>query len=893
MFMDDDKGFADMASNPSLDRLVLFTRNLPLPLRGYLVQLNLYRAFVNPSGIPVLFGHNLHLTSFNNAAKQLLGPSVDDHPHAAFFFSQEPTDSGGAIAALSAAMTKQDQMVDDETHLDWAVGNKIQLWIGCKGERAGRWYEAIVQHLPSPNEETRAHMAETTLQQYVLLLRRLTAEQIPTSASLPASPAHPEYTDEEKKHREQDTGLKHIFENFVVPQGLTHAQLQSIVDHMSHMCAIVKPDGTPLYYNQNWFEYTGLSWEQAGDVRNFMALHHADDMPSVLGQWGYSRDTREPFNVEFRLRALDRSWRCVMARGNPVRDDAGSITHWVLTFTDIDELVQARSDAVKAKEHIKAVLDGANVLVFSVTRDFVVTFFGGSSNIVSASAVMADKVVGSLLQSVWPDPTLHDEVKKVITEHKESVTFENKVESHGRHYRYRLTPLYGQGEVDEMVNNAIGVIIVASDVTEFVAAEVALQQAELERTSLMASETAAREASKLKTHFVTNISHEIRTPIAHMIGISELLLTDPALNKSQHRLVEKCLHSGEILLELVGMVPDMGKVEAGKLELEQNLFSLSDVVADAELFALAAQKKGLEFIQDISPSLFSGQLIGDRLRLRQALANFPSNAVKFTSRGSITLHMYDEAGNQPSEVMVTMEVRDTGCGIEGDAMRRLFKPFHQADSSTVRQFGGSGLGLFLAQSFVAKMGGHITLESKYGQSTVISARIPFMKADLPPETFPQSPLGLPSESQPPNEQTGAPALNRWDVRLLLADDNDLISMQETLTRMDFLVDTVSDGMQAVKAAETGKYHLILMDGQMPGMDGYEATRLIRQSTNISVRDIKVIALTASAIRGDRERCLEAGMDAYLPKPVRSKALEEAILQQLTSTASRRSRDMPL
>ncbi|KAG9021496.1 hypothetical protein FRB95_002039 [Tulasnella sp. JGI-2019a] len=555
MFMNNGEGFTDMAC---LDPLVSFARNLPFPLRGYLVQL--CRAFVNPSGIPVLFGHDLHLTSFNNAAKQLLGPSVDDHPHATFLFSKESADSNGAIAALSAAIKKRDQIVDDEAHLDWAVGNKIQLWMGRKGERTSRWYEAIVQYLPSPDhiqEETHTHMAETASLQRcvsVLLLQRLTAGQITAATSLPASPAPPGRTDEEKKHREQDTGLMHIFGNFVEPQGLTHAQLQSIVDHMPHICATSRPDGTPIYYNQKWFEHTGFSWDQAKDVQNWMALHHADDMPSAIGQWKYSCETGEPLNAEFRLRTLDGSWRWVVARGNAVRDGAGNIIQWVLTFTDIDELVQARSDAEKAKEHIKVVLNGANVLLFSVTRDFVVTFFGGSNNMASASAVPGDKVVGSLLQSVWPDPALHNEVKKMITERKESATFGNKVESHGRHYRYRLAPLYGQEEAEETIKSAIGVIIVVGDVTESVAAEAALQQAELERKSLMASETAAREASKLKTHFVTNISHEIRTPIAHMIGISELLLADPALNKSQHRLVEKCLHSGEILLELVGMV---------------------------------------------------------------------------------------------------------------------------------------------------------------------------------------------------------------------------------------------------------------------------------------------------------------------------------------------------
>ncbi|KAG9013791.1 hypothetical protein FRB94_000771 [Tulasnella sp. JGI-2019a] len=853
-----------------------------------------YVSFTQDLTLPLLFfNHNLHLTFFNDAAERVLGPSVNDHPNAAFFFSRE-----------------LDEMVEEGKHLDWGVGSKVQLWMGRKGERMNRWYEAIVQKIPSPDhihEERTAQLPELPVRQWrsVLPLRRLASEHTPTAplplvtsslVGLRASSVPPSSTDGKKQHHEQDNDLTSVFEKIVEQERLTYAQLQTIIDCMPHMCFTASPDGRPTYYNQKWFAQTGLTAEQARDARNWVALHHADDMPSLLSKWRHSWRTGAPFDVEFRLRNLDGSWGWVVARGNPVRDSTGNITHWVTTVTDINELVQARSDALKVKEHVKAVLKGAEVLLFSVTRDFVMTFFGGSSHLASASTISGDHVIGSLLQNVWPDPGLHDGVKKMMAERKESATFQNKVESHGRIYRYHLTPLYSQ-EVDDMVKSVIGVIIVASDVTGIIAAAAALQQAEVERTNLMASETAAREASKLKTHLVTNISHEIRTPIAHMIGISELLLVDPTLSTSQRCLVEKCLHSGEILLDLVGMVLDMGKVEAGKLELEQQPFRLSEVVADAELFTLAAQKKGLDFIQDTSPCLFAGQLIGDRLRLRQVLANFLSNAVKFTSRGSITLRMRDELGNQPSKVIVTIEVQDTGCGIKEEAMQKLFKPFHEADSSTVRQFGGSGLGLFLSQTFTAKMGGDITLLSEYGRGSVISARIPFMKVDLLPET-PTPPLSESSSGLlSPNGKAGTlvqtKALNRGEVRLLLADDNDLISTHETLTKMNFAVDTVSDGAQAVAAAQTGKYHLVLMDGQMPGVDGYEATKRIRQSTCTAVRNIKVIALTASAIHGDKEGCLEAGMDAYLPKPVRANALEEAILQQLTSVASRRSRDMTL
>ncbi|KAG9009764.1 hypothetical protein FRB94_011457 [Tulasnella sp. JGI-2019a] len=869
-------------------------------------------AFMRDIGLPLLiFGPDLHLTFFNDTAAQILDTaSLQDQPHVRCFLRQKWTNnSEGPRAGTYVDRDDRDvkAMLDDlieegrqfTNTTSWGIGSKIQIWTGRKGRRICRWYEALVQTITSDMGSTSA-MDHTS----IILLRRLAGSQIPSASSVVGASGTPRSvsllssgtgsvgsrsTDEDKKHREQDNDLRHTLKQVILAPDEEAERLRNVVDHIPHICYTSSPTGEVTWLNQRWFEYTGLDPDWKYDIDDWTSLHHADDMPYALGKWRASWETETPFTAEYRLRNADGGWRWMVAKAVPSRNPAtGQVTHWVATATDVDELVQARSDAVKVKEHVTAVLNGAHVVLFSVDRDEIVTFFEGSSDKVLTNNVPGgDGVVGSLLEDAWPDPELHAEVTKMLQEGTDSATFQTTVDpDQGRCYRYNLTPLR-----NELTKEVEGVIVVASDVTVLVSAEAALKRADLERAQLMASETAAREASRLKTAFVTNISHEIRTPIAGMTGIAELLLADPELNADQRQLVEKCLQSGEILLDLVGMVLDMGKIEAGKLDLEQQPFLLQDVLSDAKLFAVAAEKKGLQFVEDYPTILWTGPFIGDRLRLRQILANFLSNAVKFTSRGSVTLRVRQEDGKIPGQLMMTFEVVDTGIGIEEGAISRLFSPFHQADCSTARQYGGSGLGLFLTRSFAKMMNGKVTLRSVYGEGSTITARIPLMKA---PETGLQDSIStlpcVPSLPVTPiGEQGSTPPQDRENYRILLADDNDLIRevIFKILTKKNFHVDTVCDGRQAVEAVKKGGYDLVLMDGQMPGVDGYEATRLIRLSADSCIRNVKIIALTASAIRGDRERCLEAGMDAYLPKPIRATALEAAILQLLHSPSCQR------
>ncbi|KAG8845579.1 hypothetical protein FRB96_002331 [Tulasnella sp. 330] len=796
-------------------------------------------AVVQTITLPLLvFGPDLHLTFFNDSAAHILeSVPLEDRPHVRYFLRQKwiPDSEGGAYEDMDDGdvKAKLEDLVGEGRQFmnidakNWGAGSKVQIWTGSKGRRVCRWYEALVQTitpdaLASPGcASSTSELTPTPTYTSILLLRRLESKNIPSASGIvgaigPGSirsasmlsgssgSGTGSYADDDRRHREQDNDLRHTLKRVILPPKEEIERLRDVVDHIPHIVFTCSPTGEVTWLNKKWYEYTGLPNDWEFEVQDWAAMHHADDMPFALGKWRASWETGTPFAAEYRLRDADGVWRWMVAKAVPSRDPmTGEITHWVATATDVDELVQARSDAVKVKEHVTAVLN--------VDRDEIITFFEGSSDTALANNVPGgDQVVGALLEDAWPDPELIAEVTKMLCEGSESATLQTKVDpDQGRCYRYNLTPLS-----NKLTRELEGVIVVATDVTDLVAAEAALQRADLERAQLLASETAAREASRLKTSFVTNISHEIRTPIAGMTGIAELLLADPTLSVDQRQLVEKCLQSGEILLDLVGMVLDMGKIEAGKLELEQQPFLLHDVLADAKLFAVAAQKKGLQFLEDFPETLWKGSFIGDRLRLRQILANFLSNAVKFTPRGSVTLRVRQEEGEKPGQLMMTFEVSDTGIGIEAGAISRLFSPFHQADCSTARQYGGSGIGLFLTRSFAKMMGGKISLRSVYGQGSTIQARIPLMTVPEPGLSGCVDVLSSASPSTTPiigeHPRITPPPPDRKNYRILLADDNDLIRevIFRLLTKKKFYVDTVCDGQQAVDAVHKGGYDLM-------------------------------------------------------------------------------------
>ncbi|KAL8276468.1 hypothetical protein RQP46_011118 [Phenoliferia psychrophenolica] len=301
----------------------------------------------------------------------------------------------------------------------------------------------------------------------------------------------------------------------------------------------------------------------------------------------------------------------------------------------------------------------------------------------------------------------------------------------------------------------------------------------------------------------------------------------------------------------------MGAVEAGKLTVDSTPFRLASILEDASLFSIIAAKHGVSFVEDVE-DFYQGEIIGDPRRLRQVLTNAIGNSVKFTTDGEITLRVRQDFESE-THVVIFLEVEDTGIGIKEDVLPLLFTPFKQADTSTARRFGGTGLGLIISKQLVELMGGTITMSSQFDKGTTFTVRLTFEKAPVPI-------IGLGLE-------LGAAARRRssdFDCLLqpveakysiLLAEDNTLLQeiVSSTLRKMLFKVTVVSNGREAIDAVQQGDFAIVLMDGQMPIMDGYEATTHIRRLPDPRHRNIKIIALTASAISGDKERCLTAAV----------------------------------
>ncbi|MDH4386422.1 MAG: PAS domain S-box protein [Caulobacter sp.] len=539
-----------------------------------------------------------------------------------------------------------------------------------------------------------------------------------------------------------------------------------------------------------------------------------------------------------------------------LRDAQDSIIGYLLIGTDNTARKQVEEEQKKSDQKLRDQHFYTRSLIESNIDALMTTDPSGiitdvNKQMEALTGCTRDELIGAPFKNYFTDPQRAEAGIKRVLREKSLTDYELTARARdGKQtvVSYNATTFYDRNRKLE------GVFAAARDVTERKRVEAELQQAK----------AAAESASRIKSDFLASMSHEIRTPMNSIMGIADLL-AKTSLTPEQDRYVQIFRRSGDNLLNLINDILDLSKVEASQLELEQTEFSLKDELEKAiEMVAPRAREKGLRLTCEVSPEV-NPDLVGDPTRLRQVLLNLLGNAIKFTNTGEVSLMVdLDPVGLAPTALRFT--VSDTGIGISTSQQGLVFERFAQGDSSTTRRFGGTGLGLTISKRLVELMGGRIWVESEVGQGSVFAFAVPFenwIAAD-----------------RPVAEKVGiGPELALPAVRILLAEDSAdnrtiaLAYLEDTPYRVEVAV----NGAMACEMFESGRYDLVLMDRQMPIMDGLTATRTIRAWERENQRSpTPIIALTASALKGDRETCLAAGCTAYLSKPIKQAVLLQAI-----------------
>jgi signal transduction histidine kinase/ActR/RegA family two-component response regulator len=457
-----------------------------------------------------------------------------------------------------------------------------------------------------------------------------------------------------------------------------------------------------------------------------------------------------------------------------------------------------------------------------------------------------EQVIGQDIKSAVEHIGFDEEWEIVGKSSKISVNLKDEK----KYYDIKRSPLYDKR------NHIIGGFVVLRDITNLEKTVRELEKAKYE----------AEQANKAKSEFLATISHEIRTPINGIVGMAELLKS-AMLSEEEKENLKVLEHLAEALLNIINDILDFSKIEAGRMELQKSSMDIRELIADiVKSFSYTEKRQQVAlncYIDEQVPNI----IYTDSARLKQILVNLLSNAFKFTEKGKIDIHI-ESIREQDHEVMLLFSVTDTGIGIAKDKLKTLFQTFYQVDSTSKRKYGGTGLGLSIVKKLVELMGGKIGVESEEGLGSKFSFEMTFEKVN-------KSSI---------NEELSIKIYSEKDMKLhiLVVEDSKVnqLLIKKILVQKNWVVETANNGKEALEKLEKEDYDLILMDIQMPVMDGYEASKIIREKEKITQKHIPIIALTANSTEEDQRKSIEAGMDEYLTKPIKSENLYLNILKYI-------------
>jgi len=642
-----------------------------------------------------------------------------------------------------------------------------------------------------------------------------------------------------------------------------------------------------VFYSPMWVSMLGYEQHEIGDSLDewYFRLHPDDRETCHHELRRHLRGETPIYHNQHRVLCKDGTYKWVLDRGKVMaRTEDGRPLRFISTQSDITERKRARETIWARSEELAWILRSmmnAFVVcqsVFDENGKFSSYRFEYINDAYEELAgVKSNEVLGKTVHEVRPDTDsswIENYAHVAVT--GEPVAFDIYLKETGK---YCHCHVYRPWKTPERF------CMILEDITELKRAEEAL---------ILAKE-AAEEAARAKSEFLANVSHEIRTPLNGIIGITGLL-ADTKLDAEQLEYARIVRISGESLLSLINEILDFSKLEARKMDLEVLDFNLSSTLEEIKgLLAAAASEKGLELSSFMDPEV-PLTLSGDQGKLRQILVNLLSNAVKFTFEGRIEIRVsverQDNGHEREKGATLRFSVSDTGIGIPQDRLHILFSPFTQVDNSTTRKYGGTGLGLAISKQLAELMGGKIGVESIEGVGSTFwftanfsrQTKKPFaedscVKADhIGVQAFGRTDRpGMGKSACGNYKATKTPEEAGHNVRILVAEDN-LVNQRVAramINKLGYQVDIVANGQETIEALRLIPYDLVLMDCQMPEMDGFEATRLIRSGeSKVLNRSIPIIAMTASAMSGDREKCLHAGMNDFIAKPVRKEELAE-------------------